>query len=129
VLETAHNRLSSLLDVHRLVLNPDREQYRSPFTGSERPMVNLVHGVFSFVQEVALNTRLYGHVVEHPGYELGTYTKTLVERIDEALGTIRRDGRLTEAGEALIHQVELALDEGRRHLPKPVLSLVVGATA
>lgn len=127
--ETAHNRLSSLLDVHRLVLNPDREQYRSPFTGSDRPMVNLVHGVFSFVQEVALNTRLYGHVYEHPGYELASYTGMLVERIGEALDTIRRHGRLTSSGDSLIHRIELALDEGRRHLPKPTVSMAMGATA
>lgn len=120
--ETAHNRLSSLLDVHRLIENPDHERHRSPFTGSDRPLVNLLHGVVSFVQELALDARLRGHVREHPGWELATYDATLVARIDEALTTIRRHAQLTEPGHALVARCVRALDEYRTPRATPTVT-------
>ncbi len=108
--EAGHNKLSTLADLVLLVGEDDGAMLLSPFVDAPRPPINLVHGVFSFLQDVAVSRRLAGRVETVGGVELGPYAELQEGRIRAAAATLRREARLTEAGERLIAAAEEVLD-------------------
>ncbi|WP_437798663.1 aKG-HExxH-type peptide beta-hydroxylase [Sorangium sp. So ce693] len=108
--ETAHNKLSSILDVFRLATNPDDELHPSPFVPMPRPMSALFHGAFSFIQDLHMTRRmLNGGVPSPPEAPMEKYLQKIEGRVKMAIGTILRRARLTPEGDAIVAGMERAL--------------------
>ena len=109
--EAGHNKLSTIADLVTLV-EDDGLQLSSPFVDAPRPPINLIHGIFSFLQDVELSRRLLGRVDSIGGIELDRYLALQTIRIRTAVATLRRRARLTAAGARLLTAAEGALDGG-----------------
>lgn len=100
--EMGHNRLNSLLEAVDLVRNSPEELHDSPFVDEPRPMLALLHGVLSFLNEIELNRRILGRVAPIGGLSLERYHERITGRVDAALATVVAHARLTRAGEEFV---------------------------
>ena len=107
--EAGHNKFSSVLDCYKLYRNPDDELHPSPFVGSLRPFSALLHGVFSFLQDIHITQRMVGHVPEIRGFSMERYLAKIKRRVTQAITTIREHAQLTPAGEELMQGCERML--------------------
>lgn len=109
--EAGHSKFSSILDLFKLFEGGEETVHYSPFVRQVRPLANLFHGVFSFLQDLQMSRRLIGRVDEAGGPSIARYATNIGLRIEQALQIIRADARLTEQGQRLFEEFERSFRE------------------
>ena len=103
--ELSHNIMSCLYDLVDIVKNPD-DRVRSPFSRELEPLSSVIHSCWAFSHELRTVHRL--RAADH--LDAGTDWDRLILKIrifyDKALPLIRKEGRLTSYGTALLDSVE-----------------------
>jgi hypothetical protein len=108
--ETGHLKLFALSVDEPMTRNPSGARYRSPLRNDPRPM----EGIFHATYVCARMAGFYAQMAENAGHH---HTRVLARRrieesrqaFGEGLGTIRREARLTAAGEAILMAAEKSL--------------------
>lgn len=109
--ETAHNKMSTLVDLFPICRNSD-ETVVSPVVGAERPLINVFHGAYAFSQELALTRRLIGAVPDLPGLSMTRYLQRTTDKVASALAVLERVADPEPVGAALMREVRAVLDDG-----------------
>ena len=107
--ETGHNKLNTVLEIYRLYENSEDELYHSPFVDAERPLSALVHGIFSFLQDLHVTQRLIGRVEQVAHLSMEKYTFDVAARVKQALRTVQHNCQLTQDGQSLVRGFHEAL--------------------
>ncbi|WP_370132024.1 HEXXH motif-containing putative peptide modification protein [Streptacidiphilus sp. EB103A] len=106
--ETAHNRFNSILDLYQVTANADEERY-SPFVEVPRPMVNLFHGVFAFLNDVQMAIRCADAFGPADGPPIAPYVDDITDRLSVGLDTLERHAQVTEQGAQLLDGFRAAM--------------------
>ncbi|MFD9822538.1 aKG-HExxH-type peptide beta-hydroxylase [Streptomyces violascens] len=99
--ETGHNRFNSILDVYSVAENAAEEHY-SPFVEATRPLVNIFHGVLSFLNDVHMAIRCVDSFSPADGPAIEPYVDDIAARLGVGLDTLERHARTTEQGAQLL---------------------------
>ncbi|MFD7341153.1 HEXXH motif-containing putative peptide modification protein [Streptomyces violascens] len=99
--ESGHNRFNSILDVYSVAENAAEEHY-SPFVEASRPLVNIFHGVLSFLNDVHMAIRCVGAFSPADGPAIEPYIEDITVRLTAGLDTLERHARTTEQGAQLL---------------------------
>lgn len=106
--ECGHNRFNTVLDLYSVAENAAEEQY-SPFVEVPRPLVNIFHGVFAFLNDVHMAIRCQEVFGPADGPAIAPYVKDITERLTVGLETLERHARVTEQGAQLLTAFRAAM--------------------
>lgn len=107
--EAGHNKFSTICDIFKLFENEENFAF-SPFVEDDRPLEALGHGIFSFLQDIAITKRLEGAVESLPRHSLDEYYTFTRRKVGLALSLLKETAKLTVRGEEFLHGSELAFN-------------------
>lgn len=99
--ETGHNRFSSMVDLFQIAHNAE-ESFYSPFVDAERPLINLFHGVFAFLNDVHMARRSAAAGGNGDGPAIVPYIGDVTDRLRTALDTLVKNAQVTVHGQQLL---------------------------
>ena len=104
------------MDLYLLFHNSNEELHYSPYVDDQRPMKNIFHGTFAFLQDLHISARLLDQVDEIGGLSIRNYVKKTSERVAYAMRIISKKALLTKEGQQLLSGFDQALSDLQKML-------------